>query len=74
MIDQAHLTNDILGVGMYTSTMGNFNLPSIVNYIESTSPRNTYGDFYSILDKNDPCILPMQFELKVPSPATKVAY
>ena len=74
MIDQAHLTNDILGVGMYTSTMGNFNLPAIVNYIESTSPRNTYGDFYLILNKNDPWILPMQVEPEVPSSTTKVSY
>ena len=66
--------NEILGVGMYTSIMGNFHLLATVNYIGSTGLGNTYGDFYSILNNNDPCILRTQFEPKVPSSTTKVAY
>ena len=58
MIDWACSMNEILGVGMYPSIMGNFHLLATVNYIGSTGLGNTYGDFYSILNKNDSCIFP----------------
>ena len=36
MIDQASLDSENLGVGIYSSLMGTFDLPALVNYIGLT--------------------------------------
>ena len=74
MIDHDRPTNDILGVGLYTSIMRTFHLPSPINYIRSTSVGNTSWDFYLISNKINPWNLPTEFEPKLPSSAIEVSY
>ena len=55
LIDHSKSTNEILGVGMYTSLMGTFYIPSPTNYLGSTSVGKSIS---IVVDRTDPWILP----------------
>ena len=55
LIDQSKLASEILGVGMYTSQMGTFDIPSLINYLGSTSVGNSIA---TVVDRTDPWVLP----------------
>ena len=55
LIDQSKLTNEILGVGKYTSLMGMFDIPTPKNYLGSTS----VGKYIStVVDRTNPLEIP----------------
>ena len=56
---------------MYASLMGTFDLPSLINYIGSTSVGKSIA---TVVDRTDPWVLPSHLEPKVPLLATKVSY
>ena len=55
LIDKFLPTNESLGVGMYTSLMGTFDMPTPINYLGMTSVGNK---ICTIVDRNDPWVLP----------------
>ena len=56
---------------MYTSLMGTFDLPALVNYIGSTSVGRSIA---TVVDRTDPWVLPTHHEPEVPLLAVEVAY
>ena len=56
---------------MYTSLMGTFDLPTLVNYIGSTSVGRSIA---TVVDRTDPWVLPTPHEPEVPLSAVEVAY
>ena len=55
LIDQSKITNEILGVGKYTSLMGMFDIPTPKNYLGSTS----VGKYIStVVDRTNPLEIP----------------
>ena len=71
LVDQVKPTAQSLGDGMYASLMGTFDLPSLVNYIDSTSVGKPIA---TVVDRTDPWVLPTPHEPEVPLSAVKVAY
>ena len=56
---------------MYASLMGTFDLPTMINYIGSTS----VGKFIAmVVDRTDPWVLPPPHESKIPLSTVEVAY
>ena len=51
--------------------MGTFDLPTLINYIGSTSVGKSIA---TVVDRIDPWVLPSPHELKVPLSAVEVAY
>ena len=62
---------EILGVGMYSSVMGTFDIPAPINYLGSTSVGKSIK---TVLDRTYPWILPSHYEPEVPLSAAEVAY
>ena len=63
LFDRVKPTNEILGVGMYSSLMGTFYIPSLVNYLVSTC----IGKYIeTVVDRIDPLVLPSCNETKLP--------
>src|SRR5713226_1347066 len=56
---------------MYTSLMGTFDLPALVNYIGSTSVGKSIA---TVVDRTDPWVLPTPHEPEVPLSAVEVSY
>ena len=56
---------------MYTSLMGTFDLPSLINYIGSTSVGKSIA---TVVDRTDPWVLPSPHEPEVPLSVVEVAY
>ena len=56
---------------MYTSLMGTFDLPALINYIGSTSVGNSIA---TVVDRTDPWVLPSHHEPEVPLSKEEVAY
>ena len=71
LVDQVKPTSESLGVGMYTSLMGTFDIPAPINYLGSTSVGNSIA---TVVDRIDPWVLPSHHEPEVPLSATEVAY
>ena len=55
LIYQIRPTNEVLGVGMYTSLMGTFDMHAPINYLGSTS---VWKNMCTIVDRMDPWVLP----------------
>ena len=51
LIDQSKSTNESLGVGMYTSLRGRFDILAHINYLGSTSVRKSIS---TVVDRTDP--------------------
>ena len=51
LIDQSKLAIESLGVGMYTSLMGKFDIPAPINYLGSTSVGNSIA---TVVDRINP--------------------
>ena len=62
-IDQSHPTNESLGVGMYTSLMGTFDMLAPINYLGTTSVGK---NVCTIVGRNDLWVPPLQDEHDVP--------
>ena len=71
LVDQVRPTSERLGVGMYASLMGTFDIPAPINYLGSTSVGKSIT---TVVDRTDPWVLPSHHEPKVPLSATEVAY
>ena len=69
LVDQVKPANESLGIGMYSSQMGNFNIPSPVNYLGSTFIGKSVE---TVVDKIDPLVPTSRNELEVPSSAVDV--
>ena len=65
------MANESLGVGMYSSLMGNFDSPTSINYLVSTSVGNSIA---TIVDRMDPWVLPSRYEPEVPLLIVEVSY
>ena len=77
MVDQVCPAIENLGVGMYSSLIGTFELFAPFNYIGSISIGNSKvvsRDFFAISNQTDPWILPTNVELVAPLSMTKIAY
>ena len=71
LIDQVSLANEILGVGMYTSLMGTFDMPTPINYLGTT---RVGKNICTVVDRTDPWVLCSQEECNVPLSAAEVSY
>ena len=71
LVDQVKPAAQSLGVGMYTSLMGTFDIPAPVNYIGSTSVGRSIA---TVVDRIAPWVLPSPHEPKVPLSVVEVAY
>ena len=60
LVDQVRPTSKILGDGMYASLMGTFDIPSLINYLSSTSVGKSIA---TVVDRIDPWVLPSHHEL-----------
>ena len=67
LIDQSCPTNEILGVGMYTSLMVTFDMPTPINYLGTTCVGN---NICIVADRIDLWVLPSQDDPGVPLSAT----
>ena len=70
LVDQVKPIAQSLGDGMYTSLIGTFVLPALVNYIGSTSVGKSIA---IVVDRTDPWVLPSPHEPEVPLSAVEVA-
>ena len=71
LVDQVKPIAQSLGDGMYTSLMGTFDLPALVNYIGSTSVGKSIA---MVVNRTDPWVLPTPHEPEVPLPKVEIAY
>ena len=71
LVDQVKLASKSLRVGMYSSLMGTFDFPTLINYLGSTSVGNSIA---MVVDRMDPWVLPSHHEPEVPLLVEKVAY
>ena len=71
LVDQAKPAAQSLGAGMYASLMGTFDLPAPMNYIGSTTVGKSIT---TVVDSNDPWVLPTPHEPEVPLSVVEVAY
>ena len=71
LVDQVKPTSKRLGLGMYPSLMGIFDIPTPINYLGSTSVGKSIA---TIGDRTDPWVLPSHHELEVHLSAVEVAY
>ena len=71
LVDRVKLGNESLGVGMYSSLMGTFDIPAPINYLGSTSVGNSIA---TVVDRMDPWVLPSRHEPEVPLSIVEVAY
>ena len=55
LIDQVKSANERLGVGMYSSLMGTFDIPAPINYLGSTSVGKSIA---TVVNRTDPWVLP----------------
>ena len=60
-----------LGDGMYSSLMGTFDIPALINYLGSTSVGNSIA---TVINGTDPWVLPIRHEPCVHLFAVEVAY
>ena len=71
LVYQVKPANESLGVGMYSSLMGTFDILAPINYLGSTS----VGKYIAmVVDRNDPWVLPTCHKPQVPLSAVEVAY
>ena len=70
LVDQVKPTSERLGVGMYASLMGTFDIPALINYLGSTS----VGKSMMVVDRTDPWVLPSHHEPEVPLSVVEVSY
>ena len=63
LVDQVKLTLEILGIGMYASLMGTFDIPTPINYLGSTSVGKSIA---TVVDRKNPWVLPSHHEPEVP--------
>ena len=71
LVDQVKPTAQSLGARMYASLMGTFDIPAPVLYIGST---NVGKSIDSVVDRNDPWVLPTPQQPEVPLSAVEVVY
>ena len=71
LVDQVKPTSESLGVRMYSSLMGTFDIPNPINYLGSTSVGNSNT---TVVDRTNPWILPSHYEPKVPLSIVEVYY
>ena len=71
MVDQVKPLNESLGVGMYSSLMGNFDIPTPINYLGSTCIGKSVK---MVVDRIDPWVLPSHTEPEVPLSVVDVTY
>ena len=71
LVDQVKPASESLGVEMYASLMGTFDIPAPINYLGSTSVGKSIT---TVVDRTGPWILPYHHEPEVPLSAAKVAY
>ena len=56
---------------MYSSLMGTFDFPALINYLGSTSVGKSIA---MVVDRTDPWVLPSRHEPEVPLSTAEVAY
>ena len=71
LVDQVKPASESLGAGMYTSLMGTFYFPALINYIGSTSVGKS---IVTVVDRTDPWVLPSHHEPEFPLSTVEVAY
>ena len=71
LVDQVKLASESLVVGMYSSLMGTFDIPTPINYLGYTSVGKSIA---TIGERTDPWVLPSHHEPEVPLSAVEVAY
>ena len=71
LVDQVKPATESLGFGIYSSLKGTFNILAPINYLGSTSVGKSIA---TIVDRNDPWVLPTHHEPQVPLSIVKVAY
>ena len=63
LIDQLCPTNESLGVGMYTSLMGNFDMPTPINYLGTTSVGK---NICTVANRTNPWVIYLKEDPDVP--------
>ena len=71
LVDQVRPYLESLGDGMYASLIGTFDIPSLINYLASTSVGNSIA---TVVDRIDPWVLPSHHEPEVPLSAAELDY
>ena len=71
LVDQVRPANESLGVGMYSSLMGTFDIRALIHYLGSTSVGKS---ILMVVNRMDPWVLPSLYEPKVPLSTVEVAY
>ena len=71
LINQTKPANESLGVGMYSSLMGTFDIPAPINYLGSTSVGKSIT---MVVDRTSPWVLPSHYKPQVPLSIVEVAY
>ena len=71
LVDLVRPASKSLGAGMCASLMGTFDILALINYLGSTSVRNSTA---IVVNRTDPWVLPSHHELEVPLSVVEVAY
>ena len=71
LVDQVKPAKESLGVGMYSSLMGTFDIPAPINYLGSTSVGNS---IMTVVDRMDSLFLPSLYQPEIPLSEVEVAY
>ena len=71
LVDQVKSSMEILGVGMYSSLMGTFDIPTPINYLGST---NVGKIIETVIDLTDPWVIPSRCKTQVPFSTVEVSY
>ena len=71
LVDQVKPVSESLGAGMYSSLMGTFDIPTLINYLGSTSVGKSIA---TIIDGTDPWVLPSHYEPEVPLSVVELGY
>ena len=71
LVDQVKPATESLGVGIYSSLMGTFDIPAPINYLGSTIVGKSIA---MVVDRADPWVLPTRHEPQVPLSVMEVTY
>ena len=71
LVDQVKPAMERLGVGMYSSLMSTFDIPTPIHYLGSMSVGKS---IMTVVDRNNPWVLPTRHEPHVYLSAVELAY
>ena len=71
LVDQVSPVNESLGVGIYSSLMGTFDIPTPINYLGSTCIGNSIE---TVVYRTDPWVLLFRYEPEVHLSKVELAY